>query len=314
MRHIAILVTAATIGLFPIAACSSSTSGSSPDGGTSSGGTEDGGSAGTSVSQACKDYGAAQCAALFRCNPFEGTHTYGDTATCAVSQAAVCHSHSLDKGYARASAACAAGLAAQSCDAFLQGATASGCQGTLAADATCTDSEQCATGHCGKPAGSPCGKCDSPSEGSACTRASDCAFDQYCKKDSGACVVNAKKGEPCLGRSCGVNLECAGANTCVDQGKEGDTCGQDGSVSCGIGLTCSGGTCKANTFVDAGGTTDHDKGVYCKGRYADDTNTTCAPDLKEGQACEDNGPRCVDGYLCSDAVCKLIQPNASSCP
>jgi hypothetical protein len=245
--------------------------------------TDAGGTPGNAaIDEACAADADSWCGPLDRCAPFTMQLLYGDKAACIARDKLWCTPflQTSDSETPDQMKACAAALAAQSCDEFYAGITPDACKlppGVRADGATCQNGTQCQSTHCKVATGSACGVCaQKVPEGGHCDHSSDCV-DRYCRRATMTCVKLPSLDQPCTG-----------------------TC----SFSDGINLTCvfnadgSGGVCK--TAIQAGGACDPMADacdLSWNSLICDSTTRTCKPSgivAGPGQSCE-SGNCSADG-------------------
>lgn len=263
------------------------------------------------VSDECKRYAVAHCAALNRCSPFGVDSVYGGTPGCQAEISAICGQNAKLAGVVF-DEACAQGFATQACDEVLREEPPAACAGKLALGKSCLVGQQCASGYCSADSFAACGVCYAPKTGDACGASGPrCAKTDWCDTND-KCVSFGKANEACSTKRspvCDIGLTCEKTSaTCVPRAKAGADCT---NVECATGLYCekTSATCKARTPVGAGQPFDNFEGTYCPGSSRPIPNGTCEPYTLFG-----DGP-CHPGYA-RDASnnCVPAFTELSACP
>jgi hypothetical protein len=181
----------------------------------------------------------------------------------------------------------------QTCTDFFNNADLPACdyKGTRMIGAPCVANEQCATGHCAP--GTGCGVCSNAAGvGAKCGSTSDCAPGLQC---STVCFVPAKLGEACTANTlCGLGLYCSGGTCKAEVAMAGAACEFSADFNgCALAndLLCDQTTskCIARTYAAKGGVCNGGS-IGCEpmgGCYGPANAATgmCQDRPKEGEAC-----------------------------
>lgn len=306
--------------LVAAAACSSSSSSNAPavDSGTAIDGPT-----------ACADLASAYCTKINSCAPLSLEIAFGDVATCTARGTATCKASLAAKGTSATPAsheACAKAIASESCDDAFTGKQPAACAtapGTLAADAACGEDAQCQSAFCTKVGGAYCGKCaTAPAAGADCSNGR-CGAGLVCAANAkcvapGALDATCDANTPCL-----ATLSCHGGK-CVTPVADGAACDPQQMTTAGCSPT-SGDYCNALTKVCTkvtiattnqqcglarGGLTGCSAAGHCRVPMNMATGV-CVAAAADGAACDDaNGPSCMAGSRCTNAICKPDDPTS----
>ena len=281
----------------------------------------------TDAATACAAYGKAYCEQYAACAALTFTAlAYGSVDECETRILPLCMAELSAPGTARTvsvTAACGAGVAADSCADFLL-TTPAACRGvgSLANGEGCEFDSQCQSTHCATPNNAWCGQCASRiAAGSPCEDdPPGCDYGLICP-NSQLCTAPAQTNEACsdstfcappdvclqgicsapiaLGAACGDSPDCAGAASCLSSSN------------------ASTKTCTAvNYAAQANAACDYSS-TYCIAplgcfRVTDGGGTdTCLPMMADGKPCA-SGTQCEQPSLCISGTCTNVV-DAASC-
>jgi hypothetical protein len=287
---------------------------------------------------ACRASIAAQCETKVRCG------LYADLPTCTVF-GEFCPDSSFAPGSTRsvnATFACLDTIRNESCPEVLAGVVPT-CltAGTLADNAPCTYSSQCASGLCGAKSTGGCTACQHrPGSGEACTTTLGCVPGYYCDQSTKICTAVPTAAPAAEGEACTALVGCQGLLGC---GPIGTSATPVCHVLPGDGQPCPDGLCApplachvptANNPIcsdPSGCSPPCGTGSHCVNsitcvayaQLSDNCGATvqCAPGLicKAGKCAAQPhlGDPCAEGdcpwvLACKNGVCAV--PDAVQCP
>ena len=297
-----------------------------------------------SIASACASLAQAYCSRFSACDPLDFGVVYGDAKTCEDRVSTVdCTGEFSSPGTPATpdnKRACAAAVAAQTCDDWLTGNPAD-CElrGSSAKGAGCEYDSQCQTGFCKRPSGSWCGTCQSqgaagdtcdPNEDSCGSRLR-CA-DVNCSTpiaDGGSC--DGVRTWSCVqptpqGGSCVTPAQCVPGFLCENgtcsPGKQlgepcenGVTCALSAALYCALPADGGAETCVQAVFVSSGASCAPGAGILCaasgvcrdaKGRPSE--VGTCSPAAGDNQSC--GATPCLPPAMCVNGQCQGPPPAA----
>lgn len=316
------VVSACSLALIIVAACSSSDpspargapSGTSTtgDGGATTGGgasattggssAVDGGDTSTpavAAARACADLASAFCAKLERCSAFALSVSYSDKASCETRFALGCGPTFSAPGTSATpekTATCAASVGALACGDVLAGNLGTACTvtaGALANGTACTEDAQCVSTFCARAPTDACGKCAPPTTAGGACVSSTCSRGTVCPKGATKCITSVRGA---VGAACTVQEECDLANAVG--------CNTLSKKCIALALTPAGGQCglNGNTF-----------NVCAKsGACSSALSGTCSGAAADGATCSDadTGPHCLAPARCVNAKCIVTDPTS----
>ena len=311
-----------------LVACGSCGGGGSNGNGSSGGGDDGGGAeaaveAGPSSTQACTDFAAALCGRLEACTPAALQIAYGDVGTCTTRSAILCSAGLAAPGTQATPAqmeACAAAVAAETCDESLDNPQPSACDipGAVANGSVCGSHSQCQSGYCKPTMGTLCGTCAGHAGASAqCTADIDCQATLIC--NNGSCV-----GPAAAGATCGTTAPCMRTLACLNgkcaaPGGAGASCTASTDCDGARGFYCNTQTkqCTQTQFVSSG----QPCGIVSNNIAVCTASETCVNIVNAAGTCHqvaaDGAPcgpgiGCLPPALCS-ATARCTVPNPSVC-
>lgn len=277
------------------------------------------------LDQACTALATALCDKLGRCSAYYQQYYYGDAKNCVERIKLTCAPYTKLRGSSWTLPrlrACADGYASATCDEYFSPGGPAACRpqpGTLADNAVCANSNQCASGFCSLGV-TGCGACLKPGKlGATCGTAQPCDLGLSCV--SGKCGKEGGPGDSCgTGQpACRTGMYCK-AGTCAAQLAGGATCDPASTVTecdpaqglfCDTSRKCVAyklakageacGTVAGSTVLCAGGGT-------CSGTG---TNRKCVAAALDGQACGPAGGNasCQSPASCTANACKVFDPS-----
>ena len=211
---------------------------------------------GSSGSQACSDYGQAECAKRSSCsNGANVTRDFGTLETCVARETLACAIGlaAPDTGNTpELVETCAESFAALSCDDFWVSNLPPACipSGEKPDGAPCAFNAQCSTTYCNNAKISTCGTCGGPPAMSSSCVSSSCARGQECSITN-VCFVPGTLDAGCMDNS----YPCASEFSCID-GNNGSTPGFCQASLSDAGLPCGGslGECETVLGLSCGST------------------------------------------------------------
>jgi hypothetical protein len=296
---------------------------------------------------ACAARASAHCDRLARCTASAILRlTYGDRPSCVDAQGATCLAERASPGSrmtARDLSACAAAIAAQSCDDYLTAQPLPACDfaGSKDDGVPCRFGAQCTSGSCAVAVDRACGNCTPrPRAGDSCF-ATSCGPGLSC---NGLTCTAFTIGAPCdhLSQRCAQGLSCVGGSTLApdqvgactpDLSVEGAACDPVGATipACDLrlGLYCSPAKkrCARYGFASTGGRCNEldddivlcDRSAICTdGVEGQMVVSTCSPTGRPGESCSPDTIACEAPAECVtttggslSGTCRA--PDASDC-